>query len=384
MNNRAVTLVIANIEWNFVWQRHLTLASLFARDSDVVFCEIPGIRRVGWRDGSRLIVRAWRLLRGHRIATSGEPVPARLRIIRPWVLPATNRFFCALNARLLVRFLRHEPELRHGVRLVMNYSPTRTALQLIDLVPHQRLIYDCTNDWLSVRGVPSSLAADEQRLLARADLTLVSGEELYARKSDLARRLAIVPEGVLLERFTGIPLPPLEGPVTLLYYGHIHRQHLDLEMLDKLARLKPNWRLILVGPVKTPHRFPANVELRGQLPHASLRTAIEPAHVLLLPYALNEYTRCVFPAKTYECLATGRPVVATPLPALVKSVGDHLRFAQGAEEVAAAAETALAEDTAELASARVAVARANDWESRYRQILTLLDRVEGRPLDDQH
>ena len=48
--SRPTTLVISNIAWDFVWQRHQTLASLFARDSEVVFLEVPGIRRVRLRD----------------------------------------------------------------------------------------------------------------------------------------------------------------------------------------------------------------------------------------------------------------------------------------------------------------------------------------------
>ena len=372
---RRVTLFVANIEWKFIWQRHQTLAVLFAQDSDVVFCEIPGIRRVGWRDLPRLWARCRQLLASPRTAAA-ETLPPGVRVVRPWVLPATNKFFCALNAWLLVRFLRGEPELRQGVDLIVNYSPTRTARQLLDRVPHRRLVYDCTNDWLSVRGVPATLAEDERDLLARADLVLVSGEELRHRKAAGTRRIAVVPEGVLLERFEGISAPPPSQPATLLYYGHIHRQHLDLAALDELARLRPEWRLVLVGPVRTPHAFPPNVEMRGQLAHTALRAAIEPAHVLLLPYLLNDYTRCVFPAKTYECLATGRPVVATPLPALVEVAGDLLDFAQGGEALATAVEAALRRDTPGRAEARVALARANTWQARYEQIKRLLSEID--------
>ena len=51
------TLVISNIAWDFVWQRHQTMAALFARDGEVVFCEVPGIRRVGLRDAARVFAR---------------------------------------------------------------------------------------------------------------------------------------------------------------------------------------------------------------------------------------------------------------------------------------------------------------------------------------
>lgn len=371
MRTRPTTLVISNIEWAFIWQRHQTLASLFARDSDVFFCEMPGIRRVGWRDLPRLLGRLRRLLAGTK-GSKGEPMPPGLRILRPWLLPATNGFFDACNARQIRRLVARFPELRGGVDLVLNYSAARSALQLIDSVPHRRLVYDCTNDWLSIAGVPQRLAADECALLARADLTLVSGEELRGRKT-AARRLAIVPEGVLADRFVDIPPAPRDGPLTLLYYGHVHRQHLDVATIAGIARRRPGWRIRLVGPIKTPYPFPENVELIGQKPHAQLRDEIATAHALLLPYVLNDYTRCVFPAKTYECLATGRPVIATPLPTLEAAVGNVLRFARGTEAIVAAVEAAYEHDTPADVAARIRLALENTWEKRYAHIRELLD-----------
>jgi glycosyltransferase involved in cell wall biosynthesis len=368
------TLVISNIAWDFVWQRHQTLASLFARDGDVVWCEVPGIRRVGVRDVARVFARL-RALKANE--TSGESRPANLRVVRPFVLPATNGFFHALNRRLLARFLAREPALAAGVDLILNYSPSRSALELIARVPHRRLVYDCTDDWLAVRGIPACLPGDERALLARADLTLVPSRALEERKQPHARRLVRVPHGALVERFLVEPRVRREGePLTVLYYGHLLAQHLDFAALDTLARARPAWRVVLVGPVKTPHAFPPNVTLPGQQPHARLREFIVAADVLLLPYALNDYTRAVMPAKTYECLATGRPIVATPLPELVADFSAHVHFASRSDEWAPAIEQALAAHTPATRDAQIAVARANTWESRYVRIRELLGALD--------
>ena len=39
----------------------------------------------------------------------------------------------------------------------------------------------------------------------------------------------------------------------------------------------------------------------------------------MLPYLDNRLTRGISPAKTYECMATGKPVVASPLRRFVRS-----------------------------------------------------------------
>jgi glycosyltransferase involved in cell wall biosynthesis len=116
----------------------------------------------------------------------------------------------------------------------------------------------------------------------------------------------------------------------------------------------------------------------GQQPHEKLSEFIAGADVLLLPYALNDYTRAVLPAKIYECLATGRPIVAAPLPELVTDFAGYLRFATDGPGFATAVEEALTGDTDEMRAARVALAQANTWEQRYSQIEELLAGLEER------
>jgi len=365
-------LVISNVAWDSIWQRHQTLAQLFAREQEVLFCEIPGVRAVGWADLGR-VFRRLRALRGAAPAN----LPPRLRLLRPFVLPASNALFCAFNDWQMKRLVAREPALRAGVGLIFNYAVARTALQLIARVAHRRLVFDCTDDLPAVRGVPAFLAEDEKRLLQQADLTLVPSRVLERRKAPLARRCVRLPHGALVERFLLPPkAAPADGHLTLLYYGHLHRQHLDFAVLDAVARLRPRWRLILVGPVVTPHAWPANVELPGRQPHEQLRDYAARADVLLLPYVVNHYTQAVMPAKTYECLATGRPVVAAPLPELLAELSGHLTFAIDAEAWVRAVEQAVAVDTPARREARVALARQNSWEARFGELRGLLQGLE--------
>lgn len=363
MSERPRALVISNIAWTFVWQRHQTITTLLARDFDVTFLELPGIRSVRLGDAARIWARLRETRRGSEVAVAGA---SRIRIIRPRVLPSTNRMFCAWNARHLKRWVRRDPALSETWDLVLNYSPARAALQVMDLLPHRCLVYDCTDDWLAVSGIPSHLAADECKLLGRADLTLVPSRVLLERKEPFARRIERLPHGATVERFLPFEdqMRPPAGPTTILYYGHLHRQHLDFGLIDAITALRPAWRIILVGPVKTPHRFPAGVEFPGQIAHDKLRDWINQAHALFLPYVLNSYTEAVLPAKSYECLATGRPVVATPLPELTSEFEGLMRFAETAESFVSEIEAALVEPV-EAATRRIAVARENTWEQRY-------------------
>lgn len=372
---RPSVLFISNIAWDFIWQRHQTMAALFARERDVLFCEIPGVRRARLSDLGRIAARAAAL---RRPVAAGDALPPRLRVLRPFVLPATNAPFCAFNAGQMRRLAAREPALAAGVDLILNYPASRTALQLIARVPHRRLVYDCTDDWLAVAGIPDFLAADERELLRRADITLVPSLELHARKAPLARRCVRLPHGAFVERFECAPhAPPPAGRLTLLYYGHLHRQHLDFALIDAVARARPGWRIVLVGPVRTPHAFPSNVELPGQQPHTELRRFAGEADVLLLPYVLNAYTRAVMPAKIYEYLATGRPIVAAPLPELTAGLAAHMYFASGTDEWIRAIESAVGTDNETARRARIALARANSWDARFAELQALLAGLES-------
>jgi glycosyltransferase involved in cell wall biosynthesis len=86
----------------------------------------------------------------------------------------------------------------------------------------------------------------------------------------------------------------------------------------------------------------------------------------------------VHPKKTYEYLAAGLPVVATPLPALVELAADPevaglVRLAATPDDLVREAEFALdrAYDPVER-DRRRQVAAANSWTSRGRQVRDLL------------
>lgn len=361
---KARALVISNISWSFVWQRHQSVATLLAGEYETGFVELAGTRSPRLADVGRL----WRHLRAEASqAAAGCPV----WLARPLVLPASNVLFKAINARLVSRWLARDARLLDFFDIVVCYPQTRTALQLLEQLRFGRLIYDCTDDWLEVAGIPRSLVDDEKELMQRADLTLVPSRTLLERKAASARRCVQLPHGAWLERFAVDDKPP-GGGVTCLYYGHILEQHLDFAAIERLAHERPRWRIILVGPVKTMHRFPRNVELPGQTAHEALVDWVRQADVILLPYVSNGYTAAVMPAKTYEVLATGRPVVATPLPELREKFAAHMVFAAEPSAWTAAIESALAGDSAAKRQGRRSAAAAHSWTARFATLKSLL------------
>ncbi len=118
------------------------------------------------------------------------------------------------------------------------------------------------------------------------------------------------------------------------------------------------------------------MEYLGEVPHGRLPEALAGVDAFVLPYVINGLTRAISPAKTYECLATGRPVVASPLPAL-KDLSGHVYLADGPEGFVGALRNLSETETDERVRARGRLARENSWAVRFREIEASVSRALG-------
>jgi UDP-galactopyranose mutase len=229
------------------------------------------------------------------------------------------------------------------------------------------------------------LRASEEQLLRRAGLVIVTSPALLTSKSRLSANVHLVPNAVDFAGFqrtlaTGRVPPAVAGLAQPLigYVGAINDK-LDYDVLDAVAAQRPQWTLLLVGPVdvKTSEdaaglfrlRQRANVRLIGQAPVDDVPLYIAACQVCLLPYKINERTRNISALKLYEYLACGKPVVCTDVPAAGESAGTA-RVAT-ADGFVAAIEESLVED-AGAADRRRQVAAANTWENRLAAISALV------------
>jgi UDP-galactopyranose mutase len=127
-------------------------------------------------------------------------------------------------------------------------------------------------------------------------------------------------------------------------------ERLDLDLLGSIAERRPEWQVVMVGPVvkideaELP-RAP-NLHYLGGRPYAELPRYLAGWDVALMPFARNEATRFISPTKTPEYLAAGAPVVSTSIRDVVRPYGDLglVRIADAPDDFVAAIEAALVED----------------------------------------
>jgi glycosyltransferase involved in cell wall biosynthesis len=112
----------------------------------------------------------------------------------------------------------------------------------------------------------------------------------------------------------------------------------------------------------------------GEVSHAALPGALAGTDAFIIPYRISPLTRGISPAKIFECFATGKPVVASPLPEL-EGLSEHVYLANGPEEFVSVLRKLPELETEEKVKARVDLARQNSWEARFQEIEAALWRT---------
>jgi UDP-galactopyranose mutase len=240
------------------------------------------------------------------------------------------------------------------------------------------------------KGANPQLREFERELLGLADLVFTGGPSLYEAKRTQHHNVHLFPSSIDAHHFGQArqpqPEPADQAPIPhprLGYFGVID-ERVDLALVAQLAASRPDWHMVLVGPVVKidPATLPqaANLHYLGQKPYEQLPQYLSGWDVALMPFAHNEATRFISPTKTPEYLAGGRPVVSTSIRDVVRPYGERrlVRIADTANATAAAIEVILDEPD-EVRRAWLArvdeFLKDNSWDRTWAEMDSLLEQA---------
>ena len=377
-------VILAGVEWDPLWQSPQEIASrLAATGRPVLFVENSGVRAPRWRDAGRVVRRLRAALVGGGVADRRARPPG-VDVLAPLVLPPFGgRVVRALNRLVFVPLLGRAARRRGFVDPdVWTWLPTDTALTAIERLrgPSTRVVYFCVSDFEELATQPGRLRSAERELVASSAVTVAHSAALEERLRGFGGDVRRLEPGVDLETFAaGAPRPSSPPAPVIGYVGSVHR-FVNVELIAACARLRPEWRWVLVGPIArdcSAVEGLANVELMGPRPHAELGAIIAGFDVCVAPYTLEPGIQDVMPTKIVEYLAVGRPVVCSPLPAAVEFQRDHgvLEIAEATPEAFGAA---VAEALAGLGDERAGVRRREvasrfSWADHFDRLSEWLD-----------
>jgi UDP-galactopyranose mutase len=333
-DSEPVTLLcFSHLRWNFVFQRPQHLMSRFAREMNVIFWEEPV--DIGPRETAYLQVRE---------ANDAENV----RVVVPHLpqgMPEDAR-----EAALKRLLDAHVASVR-GPLITWYYTPM--------MLPFSRhlgadvTVFDAMDELSKFKFAPVKLLDLEQELIDRADVVFTGGSSLFEAKKDRHDNIHCFPSSVDRVHFLKArarqfdPADQEELPRPRLGFYGVIDERFDIELLDKVAEMRPDWSFVMVGPVvkiseeDLPRR--PNIHYLGSKTYDQLPAYLSGWDVALMPFAMNESTQFISPTKTPEYLAGGKPVVSTPIKDVVRHYGqlEGVKIASTPDEFVAACEQAL-------------------------------------------
>jgi UDP-galactopyranose mutase len=258
------------------------------------------------------------------------------------------------------------------------------ALEYTDHLSPSAIVYDCMDELSAFQGAPATLKDRETKLMRRSSLVLTGGRSLYEAKKNQHQNIHPFPSSVDIAHFgkarRSVIDPPDQASIPhprLGFFGVID-ERLDIGLLDGVAAARPDWHLIMLGPVVKidPTSLPQrpNIHYLGSKQYEALPAYVATWDVALLPFARNAATQFISPTKTPEYLAAGKPVVSTSIRDVVRPYGEQglARIADDVDGFVRACSAAMVEDASARITQADAFLRQTSWDGTWSRIRSLV------------
>jgi len=376
-DDRPPLFVFGALRWNFDWQRPQQLLTRIAMHYRVFYVEEP---RTTHAD-------PW--LETIAVAPGVEVLVAHTRC----EAPGFHDEQLPVMEHLLARFRRER-----GIGAPLAWLDTAAALPLAEALQPRALVADCHAEPAAADDRAHGRAA---QLLRRAELVLAGGPSLHEALRRRHPNVHCVANGVAAAHFAppapdGTSIEAVSAralhaaiPNPRLGWCGVIDERIDLDLLARVADLRPDWQFLLAGPLRGV--APAALPRRGNLQWLGPQTYSIQPHLLarwdlcLLPLKVDACARHAAPLEALAYLAGQKSVVGTPVRDVVALHGHVVRIADGPEAFAEACRAALCERGPVRRQRRIdaaIAAHSASWDRAAERVCKLLGEFAQAPAID--
>jgi glycosyltransferase involved in cell wall biosynthesis len=308
-----------------------------------------------------------------------------------WVVtPIVTPFFSSPLGRELNKWL-----LIFQIRLLMFLLGFRNPLLWI-AIPTARDIVGRLNESLLVYQVSDKYEANDmdhgargglikslhRALIESADIIFYSGKRLFAEAEQGREKSYLLEQAVDYQHFSAVTAKPKINPEVsaipnpvLGYFGAIENWLVDENLIRYVSEKRPHWHWIFLG-LKTStlavESLP-NVHFLGSKNYYELPGYAAKFDICVLPWVTdNEFVNYGSAIKVREYLATGKPVVITPLYEY-EPLDGVLNIARSYDHFIELVERNLSSDTVEARARRQAAVANSTWDVRVEEVSQLIE-----------
>lgn len=363
-------LVFSHLRWDFVYQRPQHLMSRFAKYREVYFFEEPIF---GKTDFPYL-----------HLKSSKEGVQV---VVPQLPLGLSARHQTEVLKNLIDDFIEEEQ-----ITSFSSWYYTPMALPFTRHLTPETVIYDCMDELSLFKNAPAGMLDLENELFNMADLIFTGGHSLYEAKKHRHHNIHPMPSSIDFKHFhrsqfvMSEPFDQVSIPHPRLGFFGVIDERFDIQLLEEMSLLRPDWSFIMVGPIVKidPDSLPQrkNIHYLGKKEYEDLPFYLGGWDCALMPFAMNDSTRFISPTKTPEYLAAGKPVVSTPIRDVIRPYGENnlVHIGRNAEEFVRLAELAMKDPSRDLWRIKVTEFLAHtSWDNTWKKMAELELKLSKEP-----
>ncbi len=270
-----------------------------------------------------------------------------------------------------------------------------TAVEMIGRFGESLVVYHVSDKYdantMDHATDPALIRRLHERAIDAADLIFYSGRKLLAEASRGLDRSYLLEQAVDFEHWSKVASYQMDIPEEITsipqprlgYFGAIEPWLVDQELIKRAARERPAWHWVFIGNRSRGLEIEdlPNTHFFQAVPYQDLPKYAAGFDVCVLPWETEQtFTSYGSAIKVREYLATGKPVVISPLPEY-ESMSDVLRIARSRDQFLRLVDEALEERDPQAAQKRQAAVTDGTWDSRAEWVSELIEnKMKPTPL----
>lgn len=284
-----------------------------------------------------------------------------------------NQLFCLVYYLVL----RSKYKFKRPIFWFYNYRLGR----LIDILKPRLSCYHCTEDYIQSSKIsptkddPEKIEEEEKKLVKKVNLVFAVSSHIASRLRKTNKHTFLTINAVDYEFYKKAQAKAkkrLFGQKPVLGYSGNISDKVAFDLLYLLAH-QNKYTLLLIGPVQSKSEYlkrlkkMQNVIFLGKQDLGKLPELIQQFDVCLMPYITADwFVKASQPLKLYEYLASGKPIVSTPMDCL-KGLSDVVYIGKR-EKFSRLVAKAVKEDNNLLRQRRISLAKENTWDKNFLKI----------------
>lgn len=307
------------------------------------------------------------------------------------VSPASLPFFGSASARTINRQVIgaqiRKLAKNRGLSEPILWIAIPTAAEMIGAFDESAVVYHVSDKYdantMDHATDPALIRKLHEKAIEKSDLVFYSGRKLFAEAKNGCQRSHLLEQGVDYQHWSKVSTLAVAPEIEKIprprlgYFGAIEPWLVDQELIKRAARERPEWQWVFIGNRSrgVDIENSPNTHFLPPVPYQELPSFAAGFDVCVLPWETEQaFTSYGSAIKVREYLATGKPVVISPLPEY-ETMSDVLRIARSRDEFLRLVEDALNETDDSAATKRQAAVASGTWDARAEWVSDLIEKT---------